>query len=239
VLHLSAKDYERGRFGERVGVGAKNPLVLSGLVLAGANLPKTPGRGILVAEAIAGLDLGGLDLAVLSACETGLGDVAGDEGVFGLQSGFHAAGAHTVVASLWKVDDAATQRLMTLFYDNLWHKKLPRLEALRQAQLALMHGEIGSRPSRSFGEIEPSQATGPARAAPRVWAAWVLSGDPGDLSGIHPVVLADSDSSPSQPGPLAETEGLRLFWPYAAGGLLVMVALGLLVARRVRHRRPG
>jgi CHAT domain-containing protein/tetratricopeptide (TPR) repeat protein len=237
VLHLSAEDYERGRRGERVGVGAKNPLVLSGLVLAGANLPKTPDRGILTAEALAGLDLGGLDLAVLSACETGLGDVAGGEGVFGLARGFHAAGAHTVVASLWKVDDAATQRLMTLFYDNLWHKKLPRLEALRQAQLALLYDKAGSGTSRGPGEVMPSHATGPPRALPLVWAAWMLSGDPGDTSRIRPSVPPVTVAANSPPeGTAAE----RSTWAYQLGAVLA-VGLGLALAgwtwRRQRRWR--
>src|SRR5262249_55406200 len=82
--------------GPRELAGARNPLVLSGLVLAGANVPIVDplkdDRGILTAEAIAGLSLDKLDLAVLSACETGLGDVAGGEGVFGLQRAFHLAG---------------------------------------------------------------------------------------------------------------------------------------------------
>ena len=85
---------------ERRTVAGRNPLVLSGLVLAGANLPRAKDSygiaqgdgGILTAESIAGLPLDKLELAVLSACETGLGDVAGGEGVFGLQRAFHSAG---------------------------------------------------------------------------------------------------------------------------------------------------
>ncbi len=109
----------------RAAPGARNPLVLSGLVLAGANRPSADvdatthdDLGILTAEAIAGLPLQDLELVVLSACETGLGTVAGGEGVFGLQRAFHLAGARTVVASLWKVDDTATRKLMRLFYSS-------------------------------------------------------------------------------------------------------------------------
>jgi hypothetical protein len=76
---------------ERAGAGALSPMVLSGLVFAGANRPATPGRGLVTGEHLADRDLSGLDLAVLSACETGLGDVAGGEGVFGLQRAFHLA----------------------------------------------------------------------------------------------------------------------------------------------------
>jgi CHAT domain-containing protein/tetratricopeptide (TPR) repeat protein len=232
VLRLSAADYERGRRGERVGVGARNPLVLSGLVLAGANRPGAPGRGILTAEAIAGLDLGGLELAVLSACETGLGEVAGGEGVFGLQRGFHAAGARAVVASLWQVDDAATARLMDLFYDNLWRKKLPRLEALRRAQLALLHGS-GGGPGRGPGDETPSGAEGLSRAPPRLWAAWVLSGDPGDLTRIAGAVPPPAAVAVA-PGPDSKAPGPPWTLYLAAG--LAGVALAGLAARRLRRR---
>jgi CHAT domain-containing protein len=183
---------------ERVGAGLRNPLVLSGLVLAGANLPRSEGDllahddgGILTAEAIAGLDLAGLELAVLSACETGLGLVGGGEGVFGLQRAFHLAGAHNVIASLWKVDDRATAALMALFYDRLWLQGKPPLEALRQAQLALYRnpdliGQLASaRGTPDFDKLvqrpepEPSSdgSSAPRRAPAQQWAAFVLSGD--------------------------------------------------------------
>src|SRR5262249_28082242 len=102
VLQLDPKLFERrmsteGHILERRGEGARSPLVLSGLVCAGANRADTPERGILSGDAIAGLLLDDLQLAVLSACDTGLGDVAGGEGVFGLQRAFHIAGCHNVV----------------------------------------------------------------------------------------------------------------------------------------------
>jgi tetratricopeptide (TPR) repeat protein/CHAT domain-containing protein len=182
---------------ERIGAGLRNPLVLSGLVLAGANVPRAgddllahDDHGILTAESIAGLDLSGLDLVVLSACETGLGLSGGGEGVFGLQRAFHLAGAQNVVASLWKVDDHATAALMTIFYDRLWRQgKLP-IEALREAQLALYHNpELAGKLARARGtpdfdklvqlpEPGPSSAgSSSVRHAPtRQWAAFVLSG---------------------------------------------------------------
>ena len=98
-----------------------NPAALrSGLVFAGANYEAT-GRGssFLTALEAAELDLGRVDLAVLSACETGLGMIEGGEGVLGLQRAFQLAGARTAVTSLWKVPDAATQGLMTRFHRNL------------------------------------------------------------------------------------------------------------------------
>jgi CHAT domain-containing protein/Tfp pilus assembly protein PilF len=193
VLRLAEKDYARGRHGEGLGVGARNPLVLSGLVLAGANLlVKDPGNddsGILTAEAIAGLDLERLDLAVLSACETGLGEVAGGEGVFGLQRAFHLAGARTVVASLWQVDDRATQRLMELFYENLWNKGLPQLESLRRAQLTMLRGmgPAGEKRGLDLDDALPDKRVkGLQRAHPRLWAAWILSGDPGSVPAKRP-----------------------------------------------------
>src|SRR5262249_43078332 len=135
-----AKDFLRGLKGERVGAAARHPLTQTGLVLASANLQGKeagPDGGIVTAEALAGLNLVGLDLAVLSPCETGLGQAAGGEGVFGLQRAFHLAGTRNVVASLWKVNDDATAALMALFYHQLWKENRPPLEALRQAQLAL------------------------------------------------------------------------------------------------------
>ena len=100
-------------------------LTRSGLILAGANRVIrdriiTPGQedGILTAREISFLDLRKVDLVVLSACQTGLGEISG-EGVFGLQRGFKKAGAHTIVMSLWSVDDKATQILMEEFYRNI------------------------------------------------------------------------------------------------------------------------
>jgi len=182
---------------ERAGAGLRNPLVLSGLVLAGANRPSADvdgstrdDLGILTAEAIAGLPLQDLELVVLSACETGLGLVGGGEGVFGLQRAFHLAGAHNVVASLWRVDDQATAALMAIFYDQLWRQHKPPIEALRTAQLRLYrHPELiaelaKARGTPDFGKLvqrpEPGpdhgQAAGKERAPIEKWAAFVLSG---------------------------------------------------------------
>jgi CHAT domain-containing protein len=160
----------------RQGVSGFHPGLLSGLVLAGANRPAAPDQddGILTALEVAELDLGGVELAVLSACETGLGEEAGGEGLLGLQRAFQVAGARTVVASLWKVSDEATRQLMERFYANLWQKKLPRLEALRQAQLWLLREGQGVRGLVLDGDkrLEANR-----RLPPFYWAAFVLSGD--------------------------------------------------------------
>jgi len=193
VLQLDEKLFDRsmsteGHIVQRIGEGARSPLVLSGLVCAGANLPDTPDRGILSADAIAGLLLDDLQLAVLSACDTGLGDVAGGEGVYGLQRAFHIAGCRNVVASLWKVDDAATAALMTRFYGYLWLDKQPPLEALRKAQLDLYrHPEMiprwaqGERapglPKPATTPTPPAETmTSSGRAPVKLWAAFTLSG---------------------------------------------------------------
>lgn len=115
-------------------------LTRSGLLFSGANiklrgdaiLPDGVDDGILTAKEIAGLDLRGTKLVVLSACQTGLGEITGD-GVFGLQRGFKKAGARTLLMSLWKVDDNATRLLMSQFYKNLIAGK-SYFESLRDAQ---------------------------------------------------------------------------------------------------------
>jgi CHAT domain-containing protein len=169
----------------RVEVTGYYPGLLSGLAWAGVNRPTADpatgtvdvGAGLMTAEEVAGLDLKGCELAVLSACETGLGRTAGGEGVLGLQRAFHQAGARTVVASLWRVDDDATRELMTRFYTNLWVKKHSPLEALRQAQLSILDDP-------NFGD----------GGNPRLWAAWTLSGDPGGLPKPGPPAAPEAEA---------------------------------------------
>jgi CHAT domain-containing protein/tetratricopeptide (TPR) repeat protein len=187
AFQLDSGLFEASQRGGRVGAGALSPLVMTGLVFAGANRPDTAGRGIVTGEALVDLDLSGLDLAVLSACETGLGDVAGGEGTFGLQRAFHLAGTRDVVASLWKVPDQATAALMGEFYRNLWEKNLPPVEALQQAQLTIYRSTPEKRAELAAGfrgtfKVVPGsgeEAVKPApngKAHPRLWAAFTLSG---------------------------------------------------------------
>jgi CHAT domain-containing protein len=144
-----------------------NPMLRSGLALAGVNtwlknrpLIKEAEDGILTAEDVAGWNLSNTELVVLSACETGLGDIVTGEGVFGLRRAFVLAGAQTLVMSLWKVPDEQTKELMVDFYKRLLKEGKPRAEALREAQLAMK-------------EKYPD---------PYYWGAFICQGNPDPLS---------------------------------------------------------
>ncbi len=136
----------------------EHPLLRSGLVLSGFNT-RLGGKGedgALTALEASGLDLMGTQLVVLSACQTGLGQIANGEGVYGLQRAFTLAGAKSLVTSLWYVDDRATQQLMEWYYQNLL-KGIDRSEALSRAQ------------QRMLSSVNYSQ--------PRYWAGFVPTGD--------------------------------------------------------------
>ncbi|HEY3744583.1 MAG TPA: CHAT domain-containing tetratricopeptide repeat protein [Bryobacteraceae bacterium] len=119
----------------------ENPLLLTGLAMAGAN-QRGPGDsgedGILTAEEIAAMDLRGVEWAVLSACDTGLGKASGSEGVFGLRRAFQLAGAHTVIMSLWPVEDQVTTRWMRSLYEGRLHQHLDTAGAVRMASLEML-----------------------------------------------------------------------------------------------------
>jgi CHAT domain-containing protein len=151
---------------------SENPLLRSGLVLAGANTflrggltPDEADNGLLTALDVTGMDLLGTELVVLSACQTGEGDIQVGEGVIGLQRAFTIAGAKTLVMSLWSVDDQATRELMVGFYKLLMAGE-GKADALRHAQ-----EELRSRPEYSD---------------PYYWAAFICQGDPGPLSNPLP-----------------------------------------------------
>jgi CHAT domain-containing protein len=142
-----------------------NPLLLSGLVFAGANRRSAAAAGeddgILTAEEIAALDLRGTEWAVLSACDTGRGEVLAGEGVLGLRRAFQVAGARTLVTSLWAVDDRSARLFMETLYEARFRRGMTSAEAVRAATVAVL--ERLRREGR---------ATHPFR-----WAGLVASGD--------------------------------------------------------------
>ncbi|HMK25439.1 MAG TPA: CHAT domain-containing tetratricopeptide repeat protein [Chitinophagaceae bacterium] len=151
ILHIATHgfffpDIEKASW--PIGVSADNAkdnvLLRSGLVLTGViesdkmnPTMDSVSNGVITSYEAMNLDLKGTKLVVLSACETGLGEVKAGEGVYGLQRAFLVAGADALIMSLWKVDDAATQQLMNNFYTN-WTKRGDKQKAFKQAQLQLM-----------------------------------------------------------------------------------------------------
>ncbi len=146
----------------------ENPLLRSGIVLSGANVVVDEGEdedraedGWVTAQEVGMLDLLGTELVVLSACETGLGDIRTGEGVSGLRRAFIYAGAETLITSLYKVPDDATQALMTEFYTRL-AGGATKLDAFRQAQLDIIEQRRDKH----------------GAAHPFFWASFVLVGQP-------------------------------------------------------------
>ncbi len=130
---------------------SENPMIRSGLVLAGGNHAWKTGKplrpdledGILTAYEISQMNLSNTELVVLSACETGLGDLVGNEGVYGLQRAFKIAGARYLIMSLWQVPDFQTQVFMTAFYKHWLEEKMAVSEAFRatQSEMKVKYGE--------------------------------------------------------------------------------------------------
>ncbi|MCY3681729.1 MAG: CHAT domain-containing protein [Gemmatimonadetes bacterium] len=137
--------------------------------------------GILTATEIAMLPLTEVDLVVLSACETGLGETAGGEGLLDVQRAFQVAGVRSTVASLWKVPDEETRLLMERFYRNLWEEQMAGLEALREAQLWMLKNTEGLKSSDEMRDMEDvddfTTFSLISRTSPFYWAAFQLSGD--------------------------------------------------------------
>ncbi len=171
-------------------------LTHSGLLFSGANyawqgneLPEGVDDGFLTAKEISQLDLRGLELVVLSACQTGLGDVSG-EGVFGLQRGFKKAGAQSILMSLWEVNAYSTKLLMTEFCKNVFEKNMPKRDALRAAQETVKNftGDPQSLATKSIkigvgGITKEQKNTTPTQqtsgdkhpfAHPYYWAGFIL-----------------------------------------------------------------
>jgi CHAT domain-containing protein/tetratricopeptide (TPR) repeat protein len=154
-----------GGLAKTTPAAAQNPLLLSGLALAGANLRAQAGDddddGILTAEEVAMLNLQGVEWAVLSACDTGVGEIKAGEGVFGLRRAFQVAGARTVIMSLWSVDDQATRAWMRALYEGRFQRQLSTADAVHQASLTVLRERRGR-----------GQSTHPF-----FWAAFVAAGD--------------------------------------------------------------
>lgn len=150
ILHISThgfffpepeKKYGKEISGNELFKRSDNPLLRSGLILAGANRVWSGSEpiegaedGILTSYEVSNMDLQNTELVVLSACETGLGDIKGGEGVYGLQRAFKVAGAKTIIMSLWKVPDKETIELMELFYRNWLENKMTKEDAFNGAQ---------------------------------------------------------------------------------------------------------
>ena len=145
----------------------KNPLLRSGIALAGANHTLkydnlASNDGIVTAEKILGMKLRGTEMVVLSACETGLGEVKTGEGIYGLRRAFNQAGAKSLVMSMWAIPDRETKELMIHFYRNIRSGKMNRCQALRQAALKEMKIAM-----KRYGHTNPF-----------FWGGFVFMGEP-------------------------------------------------------------
>jgi CHAT domain-containing protein/tetratricopeptide (TPR) repeat protein len=157
ILHIASHGFFLDDVAGDASAVAQNPLLRSGLALAGANIPGDGhGRGILTALEAAGLDLWGTHLVTLSACDTGVGDVRDGEGVYGMRRAFTLAGAETLVMSLWPVGDAIARDTMVGYYGQL-RAGAGRGDALRHAKLSILRH--------------------PATRHPYFWAGFIQSGD--------------------------------------------------------------
>jgi CHAT domain-containing protein/Tfp pilus assembly protein PilF len=164
ILHIAS----HGFFLQDGGATADNPLLRSGLALAGANLRhENVEDGILTALEASALDLWGTHLVTLSACDTGIGEVRNGEGVYGLRRAFVLAGTETLVMSLWPVSDAIARETMVAYYTGL-RAGLGRGDALRQSKIAMLKR--------------------PARQHPFYWASFIQSGEWTPLADEHRAV---------------------------------------------------
>lgn len=180
ILHLATHAYflqpessqrESDRGLQRIQTGRRafqvarpddNPLLRAGLALAGANNRSGDDEdGVLTAEEIVSMDLSAVQLAVLSACDTGLGTVQSGEGVFGLRRAFRLAGVNTVINSLWPVEDESARQWMEIFYMTRLLDGASVTDCARQASL----GVLNTRRENGFSDH------------PFFWAAFVAAGD--------------------------------------------------------------
>ena len=162
------------------GQADEQAMTRTGLLFSGAantfkpdvTVPDSIEDGVLTAHEVAQLDLRGLDLVILSACQTGLGEIGGD-GVFGLQRGFKMAGAQTIIMSLWKVNDLATRDMMIRFYSNYIEQGMSKHEAFVEAQRWLKHRD---EVEHMYTYKDPDEKLTPEeyrRSFPH-WAAFIM-----------------------------------------------------------------
>ncbi len=162
----------------------ENPLLRSGLALAGANARQSEAveDGVLTALETAGLDLWGTELVVLSACETGIGDVRNGDGVYGLRRALVLAGSKSQVMSLWQVSDEATRDLMVAYYQRLQAGE-GRTEALRAVQLEMIKSKVQEAGSQTRDMGKQARGAMTDRSHPCYWAAFIQSGDWRQIEG--------------------------------------------------------
>ncbi|MEM9488469.1 MAG: CHAT domain-containing tetratricopeptide repeat protein [Myxococcota bacterium] len=233
-VHLATHGYFQSlSCGEQTSSQADDPMVQSGLALAGANTcqpaaDKTHDDGLLTAHELATLDLHGTKLAVLSACDTGVGltEIAEDEswttgrgqGVYGLRRALVLAGAETQVVSLWRVEDRATRDLMIEYYD-----RLARGEGRAQAMRAIQRAWLASE----------------ERNHPHYWAPFIVSGQTGPLDLSQPTLKPTLPATSRGPRGCACEAGAGP----SGNGWWWIVAVLMLVAwcrpRRPRYRAAG
>ncbi|MGK7905282.1 MAG: tetratricopeptide repeat protein [Hormoscilla sp.] len=183
----------------RLSTNVENPMLRSGLALAGANrwlsggkLPKEAGKGFLFAQEVAGLDLWANELTVLSACQTGMGDIQLGEGVFGLRRAFAIAGTRTLIMSLWSVPDRVTALLMERMFADI-KKGKGRGSALQSAQNYIRRITVGELRQSELGIEVLKELMGVVELKsdaelpwddevrllehPYYWGAWICQGE--------------------------------------------------------------
>jgi CHAT domain-containing protein/Tfp pilus assembly protein PilF len=178
ILHLATHGFFRSDSWKQA-----NPLLNSGLMLAnsglpsGENAPSFQEDGILTSAEAMNLDLDNTELVVLSACETGLGEIKNGEGVYGLQRAFKVAGSRSVIMSLWKVNDMATQELMVSFYKHWLSPTQPPRRGGANTNIALSppSGDLGGRKRSAF--LKAQKEIKAKYSSPYYWGAFVLVGD--------------------------------------------------------------
>ena len=147
ILHIATHGFFENAANQELPTLYDNPMLLSGLVLAGVKQKPTGAEnGVLTALEAVGLKLSGTELVVLSACDTGSGRISSGEGIYGLRRAFVIAGSQTQLISLRKVQDEATKELMLAYYQRLLDDNMGRSEALRETQLQMLKDERYQHP---------------------------------------------------------------------------------------------